>query len=99
MKKRVFSSLSPVESGALLAGGIIVVGGLLYLVLRPSVAGGSSSGVTSTSVFPPFTGGTPMPTTSPTTTQPGYTPVGPLPPGSPAQAYQDQINAAYASGQ
>jgi hypothetical protein len=79
------------EKFAMVGLGTAIVGGIAYLLTRPANVPATTlgSGGSSTILGPAATtqgtaaGGSGM---SP------YTPVGPLPPGSPGQAYQDQIN-------
>jgi hypothetical protein len=92
--------LTPLEAGAVVVGGVAVVGGVVYALYE------LFSGSTSTSALPAFTGGTSMPAASATGTLPGTTTggaalppgspgsgtIGPMPPGSPGAAYQQQLS-------
>jgi len=91
----VWTNSSDGEKFAMVGLGAAIVGGIVYLLTRPASVPAVTLGPggSSTILGPAATSHGTAAGGSGTS---AYTPVGPLPPGSPAQAYQDQINQQYA---
>lgn len=87
----VWTNATDGEKFAMVGLGVGIIGGIAYLLTRPASVPATTlgSGGSSTTLGPAAVSQGTAASGSGAST---YTPVGPLPPGSPGAAYQDQIN-------